>query len=148
MRQRWNRAIKLAFSLANSSRVPTGTRYDALRMVALGDRGQALTVLAQYLKPGTDDELVMGAISGLGDIDSSDDAKVAPLLLEALPRLNAENLGMALGALARTPDRSLALLNAIATGRVEAKKVVEPWRGKLRETADPVVQEKARRLLP
>ena len=148
LRERWDRAIKLAFSLANSSRVPTGTRYDALRMVALGDRGQALTVLAQYLKPGTDDELVMGAISGLGDIDSSDDAKVAPLLLEALPRLNTENLGMALGALTRTPDRSLALLNAIATGRVEAKKVVEPWRGKLRETADPVVQEKARRLLP
>jgi putative heme-binding domain-containing protein len=148
LRKRWDRAIELSFTMANNRKVNTGTRYDALRMVALsGDRSKALELLARYLKPGTDDELVMGAVSGLGDISPDDDPKVCTLLLEALPRLNEENLGMGLGALVRTPARSMALLEAIAAGKVDRKKLAETHRKTLLESKDAAVRSKAEGLL-
>lgn len=146
LRKRLDRAIVLAFAMADDPKVNTGTRYDALRMVALGDRAKALETLARYLKPGTDDELVMGAVSGLGDISANDDAQVAALLLEALPRLNEENLGMALGAMVRTPARSMALLDAIAAGKVDRKKLAETARKALLTSADKAVRAKAESL--
>ena len=148
LRKRWDRAIALSFAMADNPKVNTGTRYDALRMVALSaDRARALAVLARYLKPGTDDELVMGAVSGLGDIPPDEDSKVAPLLLEALPRLNEENLGMALGALVRTPSRATALLEAIAAGKLPAGKVTNPHKKALLDSADASVRARARDLL-
>lgn len=140
LRPRWTRAIGLAFAMADNPKVPTGTRYDALRMAALGDRSLALALLARHLRPGTDDELVMGAASGLGDMAPSEDAAVSALLLEALPRLNETNLGMALGALVRTPGRSLALLEAVRSGKVAKAKVGHSARGSLLQSGDPRVK--------
>ena len=147
LRKRWDRAIALSFAMADNPKVNTGTRYDALRMVALsGDRTKALETLTRYLKPGTDDELVMGAVSGLGDISSDDDTQVSTLLLEALPRLNEENLGMALGGLVRTPARSIALLDAIAAKKVPPQKVTDAHRKALFESTDPAVRIRAKDL--
>ena len=88
----------------------------------------------------------MGAVSGLGDMSANDDAQVAALLLEALPRLNEENLGMALGAMVRTPARSMALLDAIVAGKVDRKKLAETARKALLTSADKAVRAKAESL--
>jgi len=85
----------------------------------------------------------MGAVSGLGDISSDDDTQVSTLLLEALPRFNEENLGMALGGLVRTPARSIALLDAIAAKKVPTLKVTDAHRKALLESTDPAVRTRA-----
>lgn len=105
--QRFERAIELAQTMANNPRVRTGTRYDAIRMLALRPTAEAVSLVTTFLKPGTDDELQMGAVSALSDIDHPD--AMAPLL-QAIPDLSKENRGLAIQAMQRTPERQRTFL--------------------------------------
>jgi putative membrane-bound dehydrogenase-like protein len=112
---RWKRAVDEASRMADNAGVPAGTRYDALRMIALEGFEKRGEQLKKYLTSRTNDELTMGAISGLSDIDSE---KVAPLLLAGLEHFSAGNRKLALEALLRTEGRALALLAAVEAGKV------------------------------
>jgi gluconolactonase len=101
-RKRFERAIELAKTMATNPRVRTGTRYDAIRMLALRPTAEAVSLVATFLKPGIDDELQMGAVSALSDIDHPD--AMAPLL-QAIPDLSKGNRELAMQAMQRTPER-------------------------------------------
>jgi hypothetical protein len=106
----WQSAIGQAVKMADNAKVPQGTRYDALRMIALADWNISGPGLSKYLEKGANAELQMGAVSGLGDIESP---KAAELLVKALPDLTTENRSLAITALLRTPERALAMLDAL-----------------------------------
>jgi hypothetical protein len=116
LRKRWEKALEQAAPLADDPKVPTGTRYDALRMIALAGWERRGMHLVKYLAKGTHDELTMGAISGLSDVDSP---RVAPLLLGGLGHFSAGNRKLALDALLRTDERAGALLDALEAGKVK-----------------------------
>ena len=81
LRRRWRQAIEAASVMADDAKVKTGTRYDALRMMALDPTEEHVAQLAKYLAKDSDEELQMGAVSGLADIESE---AVAGLLAAAL----------------------------------------------------------------
>jgi putative membrane-bound dehydrogenase-like protein len=115
----WQAALKHAAVMADNDKVSTGTRYDALRMVALGDWGLSGPILPKYLEKTADAELQMGAVSGLGDIESP---KAAELLVKALPDLTAGNRSLAIAAMMRTPERALTMLDAVKPEWVNANQ--------------------------
>src|SRR5262249_12666340 len=79
--ERWLRALNLASSMADNDRVPAGTRYDALRMLGVETWERRGEQLVKYLADGTDDELQMGAISGLADMKSP---RVGPAIVAGI----------------------------------------------------------------
>ncbi len=137
-------ALEWASSMADDAKVPTGTRYDALRMVAMLNYRFAEPQLARYLRKGTDDELMMGAVSGLADIP---DPAVIPHLVGALGYLNEENRNLAVAGLLRDVPRCLALLEALSAGKAEKKWLSDKQAKSLLEHADPKVREKAKEIL-
>jgi hypothetical protein len=120
LKKRWERTLELAAAMADNQRVRTGTRYDALRILGADDFQRRGEQIAKYLKPGVDDELQMGAVSGLSDVEAPE---AAAHLIEASPRLNAENRGLAYEALVRTPERKVALQNAVGSARILREKL-------------------------
>jgi hypothetical protein len=116
LQKRWRRALGQAAAMADAEKVPTGTRYDALRMIALAGWEERGGQLAKYLAKGTHPELTMGAVSGLSDIDSP---KVAPLLVANLKHFSPGNRRLAVEALLRTEGRVKALLGALEKGTAE-----------------------------
>jgi hypothetical protein len=105
---RWDRAIALSSVMADNPQVRTGTRYDALRMIAMESWDERGAQISRYLAKGTDDELQMGAISGMNDMPAAESGR---LLLENLAHYSEGNRGLALDALLRTGPRALRLLN-------------------------------------
>ena len=130
--------------MADDEKINTGTRYDALRIVALDDRPAAFEQLKKYLPKGTHDELQMGAISGLSDVDSKE---VPRLLLDNLGHFNEENRALALSALVRKDLRAELLLDAIADGRVKAELLSTPQKNALLESKNNAIRERATKLL-
>jgi len=114
---RWNRTLQLAKTMALDKQVPAGTRYDALRILALLPTEQALSSLLPQLKHNTHPELQMGAISALGDIPAPE---AAAELVNHLPGFTAENQQLAITALTRTPERCLLLLKALENNSIPA----------------------------
>ena len=110
--------------MADDENVRLGTRYDALRMIALDGWDKRGDHLRRYLADGTEDELQMGAISGLVDMQSEE---VANVLIERLPHLSARNQKLAIAGLLRTEQRALALLEAAETGRVSTELLADSW---------------------
>jgi hypothetical protein len=144
LESRWRRLLDQSARMADDREVPEGTRYDALRIVALDTPAVAVPLLTRYLAPGTSEELRMGAVSGLADID--EDAAVAALL-SAIPTLAGTNLDLAIAALVRTPERSLAILRAIATGLAPPDLQSHERIGGLVDHANPRVSAEARKVL-
>jgi putative membrane-bound dehydrogenase-like protein len=95
---RFTDALSQSVGMADDPRVPAGTRYDALRMVALGDPDAALEQLERYLAPGVDAELQMGAVSGLADLPHP---RSLALLQTALGHLESGNRRLAQDAVKR-----------------------------------------------
>ncbi|WP_197355884.1 neutral/alkaline non-lysosomal ceramidase N-terminal domain-containing protein [Aureliella helgolandensis] len=140
---RWNRSIALASQMADDGRVRAGTRYDALRMVALAAWAEHGEQLAGYLAD-ENAELQMGAVSGLSDMPA---AEAGRLLVEALPRLAPQNRELALDALMRTVPRIQRVLAA-----VQAEKIDPQWLGgqriqQLSQHTDVAVRELAAKVL-
>lgn len=119
LRPRWQRTLKLAVKMAEDENVRLGTRYDALRIIALSDPSTAIGHLSTYLSEDSDRQLQMGAVSGLSDIESSE---VAPLLISSLSFLDARNRKLAIAGLLRTEKRRAKLQQAMD----EDKKLVRP----------------------
>jgi putative membrane-bound dehydrogenase-like protein len=138
---RWQRVMELAATMADDESVRSGTRYDALRMIALAGWDQRGEHLRRYLANGVNDELQMGAVSGLVDIQADE---VADVLIERLPQMSARNQKLAIEGLLRTEQRCLAMLEAMAANRL-SKELVE--RKALREHASVRVRDVAKRVL-
>jgi hypothetical protein len=117
---RWNRTLELASAMADDEAVKTGTRYDALRILGADDYQKWGPQIVRYLAAGVDDELHMGAVSGLSDMESPE---VAAALIEAFPRLNEENRKLAFDALLRTPERKAALQAAVKDGKIPEEQL-------------------------
>lgn len=120
---RWNQAIAQASVMSDDAQVRPGTRYDALRMIAIAPWSNHGRQLAGYLT-NANAELQMGAVSGLSDMPA---AEAGQAILAAVANLNARNRDLALDALLRTGPRIERLLDAI-----EADEVKQDWLGDLR----------------
>jgi putative membrane-bound dehydrogenase-like protein len=142
--ERWLRSLPRAATMADNERVPTGTRYDALRMIALDDWERCGPQLTKYLARGVHEELQMGAISGLSDTTSP---QVAPLLLGRLEHFSAGNRKLALDALLRTEVRTAALVEALEQGRVKPAALSDKHKETLRTLKDDKLRARAARVL-
>lgn len=118
LKRRWMSALQKSAGLADDEKVTRGTRYDALRMIALLGWETSGAQLRNYLKAGTHPELQSGAVSGCGDID---DRRAAEALIEALPKLDPKNIRLAVNALKRNAERKELLDRAVADGRISAE---------------------------
>lgn len=144
LRKRWQRSLELSLEMADDTKVPNGTRYDALRMCAMLGWKRGSPVLLKYLPAGTNDELQLGAISGLYDID---DEAVAQTLMTNLPNFVGRNRRLALGALLRTEQRCLILLNAVAEKKVTAEELGADRIDKLLKHSSEQVRTQAAKVL-
>jgi putative membrane-bound dehydrogenase-like protein len=142
--QRWKNSLRLAVIMAEDERVPTGTRYDALRIIALDDWTLRREQLTKYLAKGIHDELQMGAISGLSDVEAKE---VPQLLITNLGHFNDQNRGLAIDALLRTNERSERLLDAVADGMISVKLLNTAQRKRLLESKEVSIRERAKRIL-
>ncbi|WP_153556154.1 neutral/alkaline non-lysosomal ceramidase N-terminal domain-containing protein [Roseimaritima sediminicola] len=109
---RWNHAVTEAAAMADDVRVASGTRYDALRMIALAPWSSYGTKLVAYLD-SDDADLQMGAVSGLADMPA---AEAGDALLASLAKLTQRNRQLAIAGLRRTELRALRLLRAVEAG--------------------------------
>lgn len=116
LQKRYQRALDLASAMTDDEKVPAPTRYDALRMLGAEPWEKRGDQLVRYLAKGTHEELQMGAVSGIADVDSP---HATASLLNALPDLAGQNRDLALNALLRDDARATALLNAVEAGKVE-----------------------------
>lgn len=123
LQKRWNRALELSAEMANDATVPAGTRYDALRMIALQPWETSGEQLRRYLTDANH-QLQQGAVSGLGDMEAP---AATTALIENLDALTDSNRQFALEALLRTPERKKALKSAIENGKVSRKTIGEDW---------------------
>ncbi|MEI6324616.1 MAG: hypothetical protein WCO91_04140, partial [Gemmataceae bacterium] len=144
LHRRYKRSLLLAVTMTDNDKIKTGTRYDALRMIAMEGFDKRGAQLQKYLALGTDDELVMGAVSGLSDIPNE---KVAGILVGVLARLNQENRNMALGGLVRNAQRARVLLDALEAGKVPIGWVQGPHAKILLEHEDFLVRARAKKIL-
>ena len=131
--------------MADNNKVPTGTRYDALRMIAMAGWDSQGEHLSKYLAKGVDDELQMGAISGLSDVESPN---VAPALLRGLGHFSATNRKLAIDALLRTDERTAALLDALEQQRVQPSVLNADQVKALRSSKNATLRERAAKVLP
>jgi putative heme-binding domain-containing protein len=137
---RWLVALEQSFPMADDEKVPTGTRYDALRMIALANWKAAEPALAKYLKKDAHAELQQGAISGLDDVEQP---RAAELLVKGLADFTPGNRNLALSALMRTPSRARSLLDAVAAGQAKAEWLTPEHRKRLLENPDEGVRKRA-----
>jgi hypothetical protein len=98
LQARWTRALDLSATMADDEKVPSGTRYDALRMIPLQGWDRSGAQLVRYLAKGTHPELQMGAVSGLADINAPE---ASAALEAAIIHLQGENLKLAKEGIAR-----------------------------------------------
>lgn len=140
LKARWTRTLELAQQMTDDESVPTGTRYDALRMIALLPWEQTGKQLARYLAKGTNAELQMGAVSGLVDMKFPQAAKV---IVNALSDLEPANRNLAIEGLSRDPARILAALDAIDAGKLSRDIFSQEKITALKSNADAAVRSRA-----
>ena len=116
LQTRWKSALAASVVMTDNPKVRTGTRYDALRMIALQGWAAAGEQLTRYLAANAHPELQMGAVSGTADVP---DPAATTALLNAYPGLTARNRTLALEGLLRSEARRVALLEAIHAGQLE-----------------------------
>jgi putative membrane-bound dehydrogenase-like protein len=141
---RWDRSLDQALSMADDVRVKQGTRYDALRMIAVLPWEKAREPLTRYLTPGTPGELMQGAVSGLADVPHPE---AAVLLAKAIDHLENSLHELAVEGLVRVQDDTNQLIVAIETGRIAPGEIVDGLRQKLLDHENAMVSDKARALL-
>jgi len=140
LQSRWQQSLTAAVAMADNPDVKTGTRYDALRMVAMRGWNASREQLLRYLGKGVNGELQMGAVSGLADIP---DPAATETLLTHLSGLAPGNRNLALDGLLRSEERMLALLAAVERGDVKIEQLGPDRVKRLREASAPQVRERA-----
>lgn len=141
---RWSRALALSAAMADNEQVIPGTRYDALRMVALLDWEQAKPQLLKYLKKGTNEELQQGAVSGLSDCEES---HVGEILADRCADLAPGNRALAVDALLRSEDRVSKLLSKLEEGSLQSAWLSPTQRRVLLEHKDEAQRNRAAKVL-
>lgn len=132
----WSHALQQAALMTTAESIPPGTRYDALRMVALLDWSVAAPLLEKHLSKDSHPELQMGAVSGLSDVPET---TATTLLIAAWGNLSESNQGLAIDALTRSPQRCLETLKALEDGRLpESLKAGEKLQSLLEHPSDDV----------
>jgi hypothetical protein len=114
LKERWTRSLELAAEMADQEPTPQGTRYDALRMLALLPWSLSREPLLRYLQPGVPHELQMGAVSGLVDVPHEE---AALELHQALGHLAEDLRGLAVDGLTR-PAATEGLRSALQSGKL------------------------------
>ena len=133
--------------MADDPQVFNGTRYDALRIIGVDTWDRRGAQLSRYLKKGKgiDDELVQGAIGGLGTMRSphvgAGDSVGISALQRRKPRLctrcPAERPTTDVGPLGRRRSRAGSSRADLGAARIE----------KLTHSTDAAVRARARKLL-
>lgn len=101
--QRFARTIELAVKMIDDQSVPSGTRYDALRILGASDWDAHAKQLVRYLASDVDEELQMGAVSATADLANEAATKT---LIQSLAKLSTDNRNLALEMLlSRQPQR-------------------------------------------
>jgi len=144
LEKRWGRLLDQAAEMAENEKVPTGTRYDALRIIPLDDWEKRGEQIKKYLLKGVHDELQLGAISGISDVDNP---VAADLLLRNFNGFSEENRHIALDALLRTEPRCIALLDALGKKAIAAAALSEKQRQALRSHSSAAIRERAEHVL-
>jgi hypothetical protein len=142
---RWAETLKQSHAMADNEKVPAGTRYDALRIVALDDWKRAEPCLTKYLAKDANAELQQGAVSGLVDVE---DPAAAALLAKSLTDLTPGNRKFALAGLLRTPGRVAVLLDALEKATAKAEWLAPEHREALLKHPDEKLRRRAVKLLP
>ncbi len=141
LKTRWQRAVELASAMADNEKVAHGTRYDALRMVAMDSWEHRGAQLTNYLAQGTNDELQQGAISGLADMKSP---RAATALVSGLGHYSKHNRELALDALVRDESRVEFLLGELAAGRITKGDLGEKRLNKLAKIENEKLRARVR----
>ena len=136
----WDHALLESSTMADAESVPTGTRYDALRMVALLDWSMAKPQLEKYLQKGVHDELQMGAVSGLADVR---DVTAAEMLIGAYGYLSDHNRRLALEGMLRDDAKILLTLRAIENSSLPPELKKNEMVLKLREHSNAEIRKQA-----
>lgn len=136
----WSHTLRASSAMADDESVPTGTRYDALRVVALQDWSVAKPQLEKYLQKGVHDELQMGAVSGLADVR---DPQAAEMLIGAYEYLSAHNRKLALEGMLREDAKILLTLQAIEKSQLPAELKKNEKVLKLKEHANAEIRKQA-----
>ena len=144
LERRWGQLLRQAAEMADNEKTRTGTRYDALRIIPLAGWNVSQEQLAKYLKSGTNDELQMGAISGLSDLDHPD---VAQRLLAGLSGFSAGNRSLAIGALLRNDERKKELIDALERKQIKPTDLTDGQRQLLLKASDPDLKRRVERAL-
>ncbi len=139
----WNQTLVASTAMADDESVMTGTRYDALRIVALRDWSVAKPQLEKYLQEGVHDELQMGAVSGLADVR---DAEAAEMLIGAYEYLSAHNRKLALEGMLRDDAKILLTLQAIESSKLPAELKKDEMVLKLREHSSAEIRKRAEQI--
>ncbi len=121
LNKKWQDLIAASKVMADNEKVRTGTRYDALRIVALEPWPAPKAQLLKYLPKGGNSELQMGSVSGLADIDHPE---ATALLIDHLDHYDKENRRLAIVALSRGETRQRLLQNLITAGKVKESEVL------------------------
>jgi hypothetical protein len=132
LRARWERSLELAAVMTDNEKVPQGTRYDALRMIAMRDWKDCGEQLERYLGKGVPGELQQGAVSGLCDVPHP---RAGELLVKYWADLVPPVRGFALDGLLRTPQRARLLQDAVEAGKISAEEVGPERLQKMRDVA-------------
>lgn len=143
LKARWERSLVLAAAMADDEKVIPGTRYDALRMIALRPWADAKPQLAKYLT-NANEELQQGAISGLADCEP---LEAMDLLLAEQARYGRDNWRLAMDAFLRTEARTEKLLTAMEKGMFDPNKLALKHKSALRQHANPAIKARAVKLL-
>ena len=140
LKGRWRWIQIQASKMADDEQVPFGTRYDALRILGCSAWESHGAQLRKYLAEGTHDELQMGAVSGLVDVQSPQSTEA---LVGALKYLKGTNRELALDGLLRDVERAGALLDAAARQEVTVDDLGVRRVQALREHPDGEVRRRA-----
>ncbi|MCS6975753.1 MAG: neutral/alkaline non-lysosomal ceramidase N-terminal domain-containing protein [Gemmatales bacterium] len=140
---RWQQALDQASSMADDEKVPTGTRYDALRMIAMETWERRGKQLLKYLQKGIHEEVQSGAVSGLADMQTPE---VAEPLAQAISYLPPDNRRLALDALIRSTDRVKVLLDYLENGKIEKSWLSNEQIRKLKRVEDAALKQRVERL--
>ncbi|WP_299469634.1 neutral/alkaline non-lysosomal ceramidase N-terminal domain-containing protein [uncultured Gimesia sp.] len=140
---RWKHALLQAVKMADDTEIKAGTRYDALRMIAMLDFATCQAQLKRYLVDPKQAELQMGAVSGMGDIDLPE---ATQSLITAIPDLTPRNRTIALQALLRTESRALALLKAVQMQKLLGTLVDADLQKQLKTHANAEIQQQAKKV--
>lgn len=142
---RWRRTLQLASTMADDHDIRTPTRYDALRIIGLDTWDRRGAQLVKYLAEGVEEELQMGAVSALGDMQ---EPQVAEALLSGLRHYSDRNRNLALDALLRSEARQKKLLAAVEAERVDPSALGRERVEALKNSESSTIRSRADRLLP